>query len=297
MSPQFIKSPQDLVTTHQSTRQGFLEQALKKAEVANTYVDQAYRLQERLHEAGNPQEAIDTQDIQEQLIAAAGFSGKAANYFSAAELKSALLTVLETIHEHDRVRWRDAVLYRFLLTRGDSLGGSMRNITGSTATSKFAQAVMDILEERDMAPLATYSPRNPEKIQCVSWEHRVLHFDKTPTFIRKNIDVILLRNLSNDRTNAQGIHRRDDYIACGELKGGIDPAGADEHWKTATSALDRIREAFPADGLALFFVGAAIEAAMATEIFSQLQSGKLAFAANFNAPDQLSHLVTWLTSL
>ena len=30
----------------------------------------------------------------------------------------------------------------------------------------------------------------------------------------------------------------------GELKGGIDPAGADEHWKTGNSALVRIRKAF-----------------------------------------------------
>jgi type II restriction enzyme len=34
------------------------------------------------------------------------------------------------------------------------------------------------------------------------------------------------------------------YIALGELKGGIDPAGADEHWKTARTALNRIHEAF-----------------------------------------------------
>jgi hypothetical protein len=30
----------------------------------------------------------------------------------------------------------------------------------------------------------------------------------------------------------------------GELKGGIDPAGADEHWKTARTALQRIDDAF-----------------------------------------------------
>jgi type II restriction enzyme len=34
------------------------------------------------------------------------------------------------------------------------------------------------------------------------------------------------------------------------LKGGIDPAGADEHWKTAGSALLRIKRAFQAEGLA-----------------------------------------------
>jgi len=30
----------------------------------------------------------------------------------------------------------------------------------------------------------------------------------------------------------------------GELKGGIDPAGADEHWKTANKALDKMRKPF-----------------------------------------------------
>jgi hypothetical protein len=33
-------------------------------------------------------------------------------------------------------------------------------------------------------------------------------------------------------------------IALGELKGGIDPGGADEHWKTAQAAFNRIRQAF-----------------------------------------------------
>ena len=29
------------------------------------------------------------------------------------------------------------------------------------------------------------------------------------------------------------------YLACGELKSGNDPAGGDEHWKTAWAAFDR----------------------------------------------------------
>ncbi|MDZ4383273.1 MAG: AvaI/BsoBI family type II restriction endonuclease [Thermodesulfovibrionia bacterium] len=38
------------------------------------------------------------------------------------------------------------------------------------------------------------------------------------------------------------------YIALGELKGGIDPAGADEHWKTARTSLIRIQKAFSKKG-------------------------------------------------
>ena len=296
MSP--IESARELVTTPAATRQGFVEQALKKTQVANEYVAQAYRLRERLQAIGRPQEAIDIQDIQEGLIAAAGFSDKAINNLPADDRRPALLTVLERIHEEAGANWRDEVVFRSLLTRGDSLGGSMRNITGSIATSKFSQAVLDVLGEREVAHQPTYSRRNADKIQSITWLDRTLHFDRKSRFIGNNIDVILLRNPGNRGTATQGLNNREDYVACGELKGGIDPAGADEHWKTASTALARIRGGFTGHvPPALFFVGAAIEDAMAEEIFSQLQSGDLAFAANFNVPEQLSELAAWLTAL
>ena len=89
------------------------------------------------------------------------------------------------------------------------------------------------------------------------------------------------------------------YLACGELKGGIDPAGADEHWKTARSALDRIRDRFYTHEQcpALFFVAAAIEAAMANEIFARLQSDYLSYAANLTVPQQVTDLAVWLVEL
>ncbi|MFH1893464.1 MAG: AvaI/BsoBI family type II restriction endonuclease [Candidatus Zixiibacteriota bacterium] len=91
---------------------------------------------------------------------------------------------------------------------------------------------------------------------------------------------------------------RDKYLACGELKGGIDPAGADEHWKTANSALGRIRQHFSgADRPALFFVGAAIETAMAEEIFAQISDGQLTCAANFTVPQQVLDLASFLVTL
>jgi type II restriction enzyme len=66
------------------------------------------------------------------------------------------------------------------------------------------------------------------------------------------------------------------YVALGELKGGIDPAGADEHWKTARSALDRIKKAFEKVGQQprRFFIGAAIEKEMAIEIWHDLEAGE-----------------------
>ncbi|WP_390903760.1 AvaI/BsoBI family type II restriction endonuclease [Trichothermofontia sichuanensis] len=85
----------------------------------------------------------------------------------------------------------------------------------------------------------------------------------------------------------------------GELKGGIDPAGADEHWKTAQAALNRIRQAFADAGHVplTFFVGAAIEKRMAREIWEQLESGMLNNAANLNEENQVASISRWLCSL
>jgi hypothetical protein len=89
------------------------------------------------------------------------------------------------------------------------------------------------------------------------------------------------------------------YVALGELKDGIDPAGADEPWKTANAHLGRIRRSFGALGVLphLFFVGNAIEASMAGEIWNQLQSGELSNAANLTDNSQTMSLVSWLCNL
>ena len=85
----------------------------------------------------------------------------------------------------------------------------------------------------------------------------------------------------------------------GELKGGIDPAGADEHWKTAHSALNRIRTSFDKKKLKpqTFFVGAAIENAMAVEIYKQLKSRAMNNAANLTNDGQLTAICNWVINL
>ena len=89
------------------------------------------------------------------------------------------------------------------------------------------------------------------------------------------------------------------YIALGELKGGIDPAGADEHWKTARTSLSRIRDAFNGHELSphLFFVGGAIENSMAEEIWNQLEDNTLGNAANLTDANQVASLCRWLCNL
>jgi hypothetical protein len=119
----------------------------------------------------------------------------------------------------------------------------------------------------------------------------------------KNVDICLLHSTPEQyRSKAKRpdvVRDAGLYVALGELKGGIDPAGADEHWKTANTHLGRIRRSFGAlpSTPQLFFVGNAIEASMAGEIWNQLESGELANAANLTDDRQAVSLVSWLCSL
>ena len=119
--------------------------------------------------------------------------------------------------------------------------------------------------------------------------------------VTKNVDLSILEGAVDELKKGKQsiIHMHDRYIAFGELKGGIDPAGADEHWKTANSALDRIRTSFEKEELRpkTFFIGAAIENSMAIEIFKQLQTGGLNVAANLTNDEQLTGICEWIINL
>ena len=110
------------------------------------------------------------------------------------------------------------------------------------------------------------------------------------SLIHSTVDLVT----SRERTRAGFI-----LLALGELKGGIDPAGADEHWKTANSALERIRNGFRKlkSEPQTFFIGAAIENSMASEIYKQLQKGTLNNAANLTNDDQLTAVCKWILNL
>ena len=124
----------------------------------------------------------------------------------------------------------------------------------------------------------------------------------SPSTLEK-IKMVPIGGKLSDITKTFGsTYRRLDpkrYKALGELKGGIDPAGADEHWKTANTALSRVRDNFAKYGIKipLFFIGAAIEVSMSKEIFNQYSTGKIVNCANLTVEKQLISLCNWLVKL
>jgi type II restriction enzyme len=81
-----------------------------------------------------------------------GFSDKAQRYFPETELREAIKPVLDLITKNSGSDFRTEILYRFLLTRGDTLGGEIRNLTGESGPTKFIAAVVKALKEREIKP-------------------------------------------------------------------------------------------------------------------------------------------------
>ncbi len=195
----------------------------------------------------------------------------------------------------------------------------MRNLAGSLAEKKFSRTLISTLKVQGKK-FSWLESKSKKWIDCtgndtdieismkgLNWltrgEERILIYNLTIPVIRKNVDLVLFKAAPEDMIfgkNQNSCHYNNKlYISFGELKGGIDPAGADEHWKTANTALDRIRNAFLEKKLKpkTFFIGAAIEKSMANEIFEQLQNRTLDNAANLTNEEQLVSLSDWLINL
>lgn len=373
-----ITGEEKLLTSLEETRLGFLEQAREKTRRATAFVQRAHELERALQAVTNATQLPSLHQFREDLIAAAGFSDKAKKYFGLdmldAEMKRIFDDVFaQCVQAHSAsgpdavsLAFRKEIVYRYMLTRGDTLGGQMRNWTGARAGQRFNKALLEALDRAGLPPEFESSEdaamimqgsmfeRDDEEANAADgevedaveengdaegtaknvpmrWRDRLLLFNAKPTLhckgskaegkvVLNNIDMILLdtTSLSFEGAPKLGTKARKEwelrqlkqnpqrYLACGELKGGIDPAGADEHWKTATGGLARIPEKFKTCretyGVSvktphLFFVGAAIGTVMASDVYARLRSGTFSHAANLTEPTQVAALTDWLVSL
>ena len=306
-----LKSSEDLHTTYAATRSGFITLALEKNRRAEPYIAQARALQEAASFAQMASDLPKIKGIEAGLLTAAGLSDKSLSYLSSADKTTAINGLIENFLEPSGEKFVEELVFRFLLTRGETLGDSMRNIGGILAQRKLTRAILSTLtiagakyrwqdsktkkwiEVENGDSEIEFSPRG------ISWtfenKHRTIICNLKVPLVNNNVDICLF---NSEHTNLE-INQNESYLALVELKGGIDPAGADEHWKTARTALDRIHKAFSKCKLYphTFFIGAAIEKNMAQEIWNQLESNILSNAANLTEENQIISLSRWLCNL
>ena len=313
-----LKSSECLITPYEETRAGFIKLALEKNRNATPFVEEAKALKVLALEAETPKQLLGINKIQNSLLTAAGISDKAKNYLQEKDRAEAIKSLIENFLEPSGKSFVDELVYRFLLTRGDSLGGKMRNLGGALGEWRFTRILMSICSvsgidfeyldsksKKWMRP--NYEPEIEKRVKGLRWitqgNERTLIYNLTVPIVRKNVDLCLFCCSSSEiifgKKKNSAHYKPEKYLALGELKGGIDPAGADEHWKTANSALERIRKAFSDKGFhpKTFFIGAAIEKAMAKEIYQQLNSNVLSNGANLTSEEQVVSLCDWLIKI
>lgn len=311
-----INSPRDLITSHEQTRAGFISFALEKNKRSTPYIESAKSFKSLASAAKSPRDLLNMVSIRPSLLTAAGLSDKSLIHLIDKDKDRAIEELIKNFLEPAGEYFIDEVVYRYLLIKGDSLGGSMRNLVGIIAQQKLIRALLSNMRVMDLKYF-WINVNNPKiwiaqseddyeiesNLKAIGWtqngERRVLAFNLSIPIIGKNVDICLFNCSLSEYNGGKIVKNPEKFVMLGELKGGIDPAGADEHWKTANSALGRIRSgcSIVNPHLKTSFVGAAIESSMANEIWSQLEAGILNYAANMTVESQLINYCDWVLSL
>ena len=260
---------------------------------------------------------LDIPNIWQGLLTASGLSNKSLKYFTDSDKLDAIKKMIEQFLIPAGSGFIDELVYRYLLIRGDSLGGSMRNLVGTIAEIKLKRKLLSVLSmlrisfsillkrDKDTNRWINLSYEDAfsvaEEICAISWSivgtNKILFFNATIPLVGNNVDICLYKGTPATFDSGNIVYSDGSAIMFGELKGGIDPAGADEHWKTGNTALARIRNAFKNYNIKTSFVGAAIENKMAEEIFLQLKNNTLSNAANLTYNEHITNYCEWLVKL
>jgi type II restriction enzyme len=241
-----IKSFEDLKTTYEETRAGFIEIALEKNRQAIPFVEEARILQNRIKNIQSPLDLLNIENIRLGLISAAGISEKAAVHLGNEGCTSAINEFIKKFLQPAGNKFKEKLIFRFLLTKGETLGGKMRNIVGVLAQRKLCLSIVSslnlsgidykLIQNNSKDWIFRDSIKSIDEIENVkgiNWtnenkERRTLYFNTNIPIVKNNIDIILLSTSYNEELK-DVISKCENYLALGELKGGIDPAGADEH--------------------------------------------------------------------
>lgn len=303
-----------MITKHEETRAGFLKIALEKNKAGDPFVKNALAFKAMVTHTKKPEDLLIIPTIRPFLVAAAGLSDKSLTYLNEEDQTLAVQELIEKFLKPAGSNYIDEAIFRYLLIKGDTVGGIMRNRIGKLGQERLIRMIFSVMNVRAIHcnklstdskiwERAETSAADAEKeLRALHWSNqsgeRILIFNAKIPAVNKNVDLCLF--LGNPNNFNSIVHQNDKAIMFGELKGGIDPAGADEHWKTGNSALNRIRTKFSEIGfpkIKTSFIAAAIERAMAEEIFSQLKDGILTNAANLTKDDQLTEFCNWLLDL
>ena len=202
-----LKSYENLITPYEETRAGFIALALEKNKKATPFVEEAKALKVFASRAETPRGLLRISEIYHSLLTAAGVSDKAKKHLQESDKKEAIRGLIENFLEPSGDSFVDELIYRFLLTRGDALGGSIRNLSGALGEWRFTRMListcsvsgiefeyLDAKSRKWMLPDS--EPEAEKRIKGLHWishgEGRTLIYNLTVPTVKKNVDLCLL---------------------------------------------------------------------------------------------------------
>ena len=205
-----IHSAKDLITSHEQTRAGFIEAAMAKNIKAKPYIEQAKTLKSIASTVKSPEKLIEKTEIYSALLTAAGLSDKACNYFTDEDKKMAIQELIDKFLAPAGDGFVDELVYRFLLIKGDTLGGSMRNYVGAIAQMKLVRKILCIfsmqkiehkilMRKETQWKIVSYEEafEIADEIKAITWminkKSKVLFFNTTIPLVRNNVDISLYK--------------------------------------------------------------------------------------------------------
>ena len=308
-----LTSSNDLITPDTAFRAGFASLALEKKRRAAPFINQARALRIAALNAATPKDLAYIEGIQPALLMASGVANKDSIHLRAEERAAAIRGFISNFLTPAGSDFVEELVRRFLSAHDKALNAAMRSAGNILAQRKLSRAIISALALAGTryrwlhATTKTWTPMPDDDsdielhLRGLSWvkgrRRRTVVYNLTVPFLKNNVDLCLFDCGPEKLQKCYGTPA--SYVALGELKGGIDPAGADEHWKTARTALERIRTVFTRSTLEphTFFIGAAIAKKMAQEIWADLTEGRLENAANLTIDDQVAAISRWLCSL
>ncbi|WP_420265729.1 AvaI/BsoBI family type II restriction endonuclease [Candidatus Magnetominusculus dajiuhuensis] len=140
-----LSSGVDLQTNYPAYWAGFVSLALERNRRATPFVDEARKLKAVASRAKSTGDLLQMKEIHNALLTAAGVSDKASRHLEQSNKIEAIAGLIANFLEPAGVDFVEELVFRFLLTRGDTLGGSMRNVGGVLAQRKLTRSIISCL--------------------------------------------------------------------------------------------------------------------------------------------------------
>ena len=150
MFNRFITKASDLVTTHEQIRAGFLRIALEKNMVGDPYVKIALAFKAMAQGTTGPDDFLNMPNIRPFLLTASGLSDKSMNYLDDNDQTSAIQELIEKFLKPAGENYIDEIIYRYLLIKGDAVGGTMRNRIGAIGQEKLIRTIISCMNVQGM---------------------------------------------------------------------------------------------------------------------------------------------------